>query len=115
MRNPDSPNVSEPGRKENPEQEYSKRLPSHLASDSRRPGPQSPVSIRELEIRAEHLKCRSLSQGELDYFRSQGVDALTLAMPWPVLADQVQFDGAGFFDFARQLEVDRTALWLGAG
>jgi len=142
MRNPDSLNVSEPGRKENREQEYSKRLPSHLASGSRPPGPRLPASISELEIRAEHLKCRSLSQDELDYFRSRGVDALTLATPWPVLVDRVQFDGAGFFDFARdgdngnavpafiigvlgggglidlcawQLEVDRTALWLGAG
>src|SRR5262245_34665125 len=101
MKNPDSLNVSEPGRKGNPEQEYSKRLPSRLASDSRPPGPRSPASVSELEIRAEHLKCRSLSQDELDYFRSRGVDALTLATPWPMRADRVQFDGTGFFDFAR--------------
>jgi len=106
------------------------------------PGSQSLASIRELEIRAKHLKCRSLSQGELDYFRSRRVEALTLATPWPVLADRVHFDGAGFFDFAGdgdngnaapafvigvlgdgglidlcawQLETDRTALWLGRG
>jgi len=142
MRHPDSLNVSEPGRKENPEQEYSKRLPSHLASDFGPPGLQSPASVSELKIRAEHVKCRSLSQRELDYFRLRGVDALTLATPWPMRADRVQFDGTGFFDFARntdsgnaapafvigvlgdgglidlcawQLETDRTALWLGRG
>jgi len=101
-----------------------------------------PASISEPEIRAEHLKCRSLSQRELDFFRSRGVDALTLATPWPVLGDRVAFQSSGSFDFARdqhdsnalpafimgvlgggglidlcawQLETDRTALWLGAG
>jgi hypothetical protein len=101
-----------------------------------------PASVPEEEIRAEHLRGRALTQGEIKRFASKGVSESALCEPRPVLGDRVVFDVRGLFGFAREVGdegavncftiaviatsgiVDiaawvpitgRTALWLGCG
>jgi hypothetical protein len=50
-------------------------------------------------IRLAHLHGRNLRQREIDRFAEFGISALNLGNPWPVLADQVVFEG-DFFLFA---------------
>jgi hypothetical protein len=61
-----------------------------------------PASITEAEIGSEHLKGRSLTQNELDQFKTLGIDGLCLGTPWPVLADSVVFSN-NTFEFTRHV------------
>jgi hypothetical protein len=91
-------------------------------------------------IRLAHLHGRNLRQREIDRFAELGISALNLGNPWPVLADQVVFEGdfflfaddvgekgepvftfvvisnAGFIDIvAWQPRTNRLAVWFGHG
>jgi hypothetical protein len=91
-------------------------------------------------IRLAHLHGRNLRQREIDRFAEFGINALNLGNPWPVLADQVVFEGdfflfaddvgekgepvctfvvisnAGFIDIAAwNPRTDRLAVWFGHG
>lgn len=62
------------------------------------PGLLDPVEYRR-NLRLAHLQGRNLKQREIDRFGELGVRAIDLGTPWPVLADQVVFEGE-FFSFA---------------
>jgi hypothetical protein len=55
-------------------------------------------------LRQAHMHGRSVRQREINRFGELGVRAIDLGSPWPVLADQVLFDGE-FFSFADSTEV----------
>jgi hypothetical protein len=57
----------------------------------------------EPDIRAEHLRGRSLKQIEIDRFAVFGIAALDLCCPWPMMADRVIFQPSRLFDFARHV------------